>query len=61
MHVLDPYSGTLATGTPTDSLLVAATQIGADIPYAGPVTELGKLIGRGIFECTIKAINKTQS
>jgi len=60
-NVLDPFTGTLATGTPTDSLLVAATQIGADIPYAGPVTELGKLIGRGIFECTIKAINKTQS
>jgi len=61
LQVLDPFSGTLATGTPTDSLLVAATQQGEHLPYAGPVTELGKLIGRGVFECTIKAIQKTQT
>lgn len=54
--VKDPVSGTLATGTSTDSLLVAATQSGVDLPFAGPATELGKLIGRGVFECTVKAI-----
>lgn len=61
LKVMDPYSGTLATGTPTDSLLVASTQVGEHLPYAGPVTEIGKLIGRGIFECTTKAIQQTQS
>ncbi|MCZ8538595.1 adenosylcobinamide amidohydrolase [Paenisporosarcina quisquiliarum] len=60
-QILDPFTGTLATGTPTDSLLVAATQQGQSYPYAGPVTELGKVIGRGVFECTVKAIQKTQS
>jgi len=54
--VKDPVTGTLATGTSTDSLLVAATQAGVDLPFAGPATELGKLIGRGVFECTVKAI-----
>lgn len=61
LQVLDPFSGTLATGTPTDSLLVASTQVGKHLQYAGPVTEIGKLIGRGIFECTTQAILKTQS
>lgn len=55
--VKDSVTGTLATGTSTDSLLVAATQAGADLPFAGPATELGKLIGRGVFECTVKAIH----
>ncbi|MFC4410702.1 adenosylcobinamide amidohydrolase [Chungangia koreensis] len=54
--VKDPITGTLATGTSTDSLLVAATQAGVELPFAGPATELGKLIGRGVFECTVKAI-----
>lgn len=54
--VRDPITNTLATGTSTDSLLVAATQIGELLPYAGPITELGKCIGRGVFECTTLAI-----
>jgi iron complex transport system ATP-binding protein len=26
------------------------------LPYAGPITELGKLIAQGVFDCTVKAI-----
>lgn len=59
--VMDPFTGTLATGTPTDSLLVASTQQGEFLQYAGPVTDLGKIIGRGVYECTAKAIKKTSS
>lgn len=55
-NVLDPLTGTQATGTSTDSLLVAATQTGKELPYAGPITPLGKLIGTGVYECTIRAI-----
>ncbi|PIC64720.1 ABC transporter ATP-binding protein [Sporosarcina sp. P13] len=55
--VLDPESGTIATGTSTDSLLIASTQQGNYIPYAGPITQLGKLIGRGVYECTVQAIH----
>ena len=54
--IKDPLTGTIATGTSTDSLLVAATQQGEYLPYAGPITELGKLIGHGVYECTIKAL-----
>ncbi|MEI4768943.1 adenosylcobinamide amidohydrolase [Psychrobacillus sp. FJAT-51614] len=54
--VMDPRTGTIATGTSTDSILVAATQQGSHIPYAGPITEIGKKIGLGVYECTVKAI-----
>lgn len=54
--VLDPLTNTIATGTSTDSCLVAATQAGEYLPYAGPITELGKLIGTGVFECTLEAL-----
>lgn len=54
--ITDPLTGTIATGTSTDSVLVAATQQGVTIPYAGPITPLGKLIGHGVYECTVRAI-----
>jgi len=56
--VRDSLTNTLATGTSTDSLLVAATQKGEFLQYAGPITELGKCIGRGVFECTTLAIKR---
>lgn len=55
-NIKDPLTGTIATGTSTDSLLVAATQTGEHLPYAGPITPLGKLIGHGVYDCTIRAI-----
>ena len=51
--IKDPLTGTIATGTSTDSLLVAATQQGEFLPYAGPITPLGKLIGHGVYDCTV--------
>ncbi|MEO4054034.1 adenosylcobinamide amidohydrolase [Solibacillus sp. CAU 1738] len=57
-NVVDSRTGTIATGTGTDSLLIAATQKGEEMPYAGPITEIGKWIGRGVFETTVKAIVK---
>lgn len=55
-NVKDRLTGTFATGTSTDSLLAAATQRGTHFPYAGTGTELGKMIGRMIYECTAEAI-----
>lgn len=57
-HVIDAFTGTIATSTATDSLLIAATQHGQEMQYAGPITDIGKLIGRGVFETTIAAIKK---
>lgn len=57
-QVLDKRTGTLATGTPTDSLVIAATQTGTYHPYGGPVTELGKWISKAIVSCTRQAIRQ---
>lgn len=48
---------TMATGTSTDSILLAATQQGALLQDAGPVTPLGKLVAKGVYHCTVRAIN----
>ncbi len=57
-QIRDSHTGTIATGTATDSLLIAATQYGEEMPYAGPITAVGKLIGQGVFETTLTAIER---
>jgi iron complex transport system ATP-binding protein len=56
-HVADPLTGTPATGTSTDSILIAATQDGPFLPFGGSVTPLGRLIGKGVFLCTKAALH----
>jgi iron complex transport system ATP-binding protein len=45
--VLTP-EGYAATGTSTDAVIVACPEDGEVLPYAGPVTTVGWLIGRGV-------------
>lgn len=47
-----------AVGISTDSICIAATQLGDFIAYAGTATPLGKLISEGIYTCTKEAILK---
>jgi iron complex transport system ATP-binding protein len=58
MDIRDGRNGNLATGTPTDSILIASSQKGELDPFAGPITPIGKLIGRGVYEVTKKAIQR---
>lgn len=58
-EVMDAVTGTIATGTSTDSILVASTQRGQKLEYAGTFTKLGKVIGKGVYECTKEAIQKS--
>lgn len=60
LKVEDAVTGTIATGTSTDSILVAATQRGQCLEYAGTITPLGKVIGKGVYECTREAISKSR-
>ena len=62
-NIVDPFTNTIATGTATDSLLIAATQNGEEMIYGGPITAVGKVIGKGVFETTVQAIRnyKTKS
>ena len=55
--IRDKRTDTIATGTATDSLLIAATQSGEEMTYGGPITEVGKVIGKGVFETTVQAIH----
>ena len=59
-NILDPVTQTIATGTSTDSLMVAATQTGTDLPYAGTITPLGKNIAKSVFEATVIAARKNK-
>ncbi|MFD1416403.1 adenosylcobinamide amidohydrolase [Oceanobacillus jeddahense] len=49
-HILDTVTQKQATGTSTDSILVAATQQGRELDYAGTATELGHIIGKGVYQ-----------
>jgi iron complex transport system ATP-binding protein len=60
LQVVDEVTGTIATGTSTDSILVAATQTGMALDFAGTITPLGKMISKAVYQCTIKAIQKSQ-
>ena len=59
-NVLDEKNNTLATGTSTDSILVAASQQGRELEFAGSISELGALIGKGVFSCTKKALEQSR-
>ena len=58
--VIDQVTGTIATGTSTDSILIAATQKGTCLEFAGTITPLGKLISKAVYECTTKAVQKSR-
>jgi len=60
MHIIDKLTGTIATGTSTDSLLIACTQRGIPTPYAGSGTVVGKRLGQLIYQATKQAIGKYQ-
>lgn len=60
LQVMDTVTGTIATGTSTDSILVAATQSGEKLEFAGTITPLGKLISKAVYQCTTEAVQKSQ-
>jgi adenosylcobinamide amidohydrolase len=54
LNIRSRYSGDVATGTITDSIIVAKTNRGAPIVYGGPASKLGQLVGY----CTRKAVKE---
>lgn len=46
-----------ATGTSTDSVVVACTGRGPDLPYAGPATPVGWLIGQSVRQALARALD----
>ncbi|MFC0522732.1 adenosylcobinamide amidohydrolase [Pontibacillus salicampi] len=60
LDIRDAVTGTLATGTSTDSTLIASTQEGKTLAYGGPISLLGKMIGTAVYEATKEAIEQYQ-
>lgn len=59
--VMDAESGTLATGTSTDAIIIAATQRGEPTPYAGSGTRLGRAIGACVHAAILRSLVKGRS
>ena len=55
-EIRDPQSGTIATGTSTDSICIASTQTGERHEYGGSITKLGKLIGKGLYKTMSRSV-----
>ncbi|WP_462409698.1 adenosylcobinamide amidohydrolase [Neobacillus sp. Marseille-QA0830] len=60
LQIQDRVTGTIATGTSTDSILVAATQAGRKLEFAGTITPLGTMIGKAVYQCTTEAVQNSQ-
>lgn len=51
------FDGHMATGTSTDAIVIACTGEGVPLDYAGPVTNVGYLIGQGVRHCLMAALD----
>jgi len=60
LDVRSRFSGELATGTVTDSVVIACTNRGRTLKYAGTGTVLGELIGKSVKAALKKAIYKQE-
>lgn len=61
LDIRSRFSGDLATGTLTDSVVVGCTKKGEPIQYAGTFTILGELIGKCVREGVKTAILKQEN
>jgi adenosylcobinamide amidohydrolase len=60
LDIRSQFSGDLATGTLTDSVVVACTKKGDPIQYAGTFTLLGELIGKCVRKAVKEAMCKQE-
>jgi adenosylcobinamide hydrolase len=58
LDIRSRFSGDEATGTVTDSIVVAETNRGTPIAYGGPASELGQLVGYCTRQAVKEAITK---
>ena len=61
LDVRSRFSGEVATGTVTDSVVIACTKLGQTIKYAGSGTIIGELIGKSVKVALKKAICKQEN
>jgi adenosylcobinamide hydrolase len=61
LDVRSRFSGEIATGTVTDSVVLACTKRGRKIAYAGTATPLGELIGKSVREAVKEALRNQEN
>ncbi|MBE0512380.1 adenosylcobinamide amidohydrolase [Candidatus Bathyarchaeota archaeon] len=61
LDIRSRFSGDLASGTVTDSVVVACTKRGSPIKYAGTATMIGELVGKSVKESVKKVIHKQEN
>jgi adenosylcobinamide hydrolase len=61
LDVRSRFSGEIATGTVTDSIVLACTKRGRKIAYAGTATPLGELIGRSVRQAVKEALRNQEN
>lgn len=59
--VKDSASATVATGTSTDAIVIAATQRGEPTPYVGSGTRLGRAIGHCAYTVILRSLQCTHT
>ncbi len=60
LDIRSQFSGDIATGTLTDSVVVACTKKGEPVQYAGTFTLLGELIGKCVRKAVKEAMYKQE-
>jgi len=60
LDIRSRFSGDLASGTVTDSVVVVCTKQGSPIRYAGTATMVGELVGKSVKELVKKVIHKQE-
>jgi adenosylcobinamide hydrolase len=61
LDVRSRFSGEIATGTVTDSIVLACTKRGRKIAYAGTATPLGELIGKSVRQAVKEALRNQEN
>jgi adenosylcobinamide hydrolase len=61
LDVRSRFSGEVATGTVTDSVVLACTKRGRKIAYAGTATPLGELIGKSVRQAVKEALRNQEN
>ncbi|MFB4163476.1 heme ABC transporter ATP-binding protein [Alteribacillus sp. JSM 102045] len=54
--IIDSDTGTAATGTSTDSMLIAASQQGKEFVYGGTASPLGKKVGKAVYDAVSETL-----
>jgi adenosylcobinamide hydrolase len=61
LDVRSRFSGEIATGTVTDSIVLACTKGGQKIEFAGTATPLGELVGKSVREAVKEALRNQEN